>query len=203
MRYALTSLLLFVVVTVSMIVFSAAGERLSPELAAGVLWIIIFFGGMSGLSRGFVAEEERGTGLLLGLSARPSAIYVGKLLFTTALGLVVNCSAAALFLLFSDDVTVKNTPLFATLLLLGSIAVSASVTILSAIIAKTGAKGTLLPVLAFPVLLPVVLAGIDTTASCFAGGKNNAEAANLQMMIGYSGVIITVSYLLFGHIWRE
>lgn len=202
-RYALTSLLLFVVVTVSMIVFSAAGEKLSPELAGGVLWIIMFFGGMSGLSRGFVAEEERGTSLLLTISARPEAVYTGKLLMTVALGLVVNVAASGLFLLFSDDVAVKNWPLFGGMLLLGSVSVSASVTILSAIIAKTGAKSTLLPVLAFPVLLPVVLAGIDAAATSFAGRTNDAAATDLQMMVGYSGVVIVVSYLLFRHVWRE
>ncbi|GAB1430885.1 heme exporter protein CcmB [Ignavibacteria bacterium] len=202
-RHALMALLLFVTVTVSMIVFSSAGEKLSPELAAGILWIIMFFGSMSGLSRGFVAEEERGTSLLLTVSARPESVYVGKLLTATLLSIGINLASAGLFLLFIDDITVKNPALFFAALLIGSVAVSASVTILSVIIARTSAKAALLPALAFPALLPIMLAGIDATATSFAGTISENAPADLQMMTGYAGIIITVSYLLFPHIWRE
>lgn len=202
-RHSLMALLLFVTVTVSMIVFSSAGEKLSPELAAGVLWIIIFFGSMSGLSRGFVSEEERGTSLLLTVSARSGAVYFGKLFTAVLLSMGINLASSGLFLLFIDDIAVKNPALFFAALLIGSVAVSASVTILSAIIARTSAKTSLLPALAFPALLPIILAGIDATATSFAGITNENASADLQMMAGYAGVVITVSYLLFPHIWRE
>ncbi len=64
-RYALNALIMFVVVTLSIILFSTAGETVSPSLSAGILWIIIFFSAMSGLSRSFVSEEERGTTMTL------------------------------------------------------------------------------------------------------------------------------------------
>ncbi len=202
-RYAIAALLLFVIAAVSMIVFSAAGEKLTPELAAGILWVIMFFGSMSGLSRSFVAEEERGTSLLLAISASYESIYIGKLFVTVILSFAINITASGLFLTFSDDISIKNTSLFFLILLFGSISISASVTILSAIIAKTGARAALLPALSFPVLLPVMLAGIHSTVICFSSVEYKDALPDLQMMAGYSGVVISISYLLFGFIWRE
>lgn len=58
-RYAFSSMILFVVITISTISFTMAGDTISNELASALLWIVIFFGAMTGLSRTFVAEEER------------------------------------------------------------------------------------------------------------------------------------------------
>jgi len=72
-RYALNALLLFVVVTVAIILFSTSGEDIPQDLHSGLLWVIVFFSAMSGLSRTFVSEEERGTVLtrLQQRTARP------------------------------------------------------------------------------------------------------------------------------------
>ncbi len=80
-RYAISAILLFVLTTITMVVFATSGDVLSPEVAAGVLWIVMFFGAMTGLSKSFVSEEERGTSLYLKLVADSGAIYFGKLVF--------------------------------------------------------------------------------------------------------------------------
>ena len=96
-RYAFSSMILFIVITISTISFTMAGDTISNELASALLWIVIFFGAMTGLSRTFVAEEERGTSLLLKLSSKPIHIYVGKLLYTFIFGLLLNSLAVILF----------------------------------------------------------------------------------------------------------
>lgn len=89
-RYALNALLMFVVVTISMILFATAGEVMSGELLSGLLWVVIFFSAMSGLSRTFVSEEDRGTVIFLQLATRPSVVYFGKLLFNLVLIFGIN-----------------------------------------------------------------------------------------------------------------
>lgn len=69
-RIALSALFLFMVITISTIAFTTAGERIEKYIASALLWIVLFFGSMTGLSRTFVMEEERGTSLLLKLSSR-------------------------------------------------------------------------------------------------------------------------------------
>ena len=60
-RYALNALLMFVVTTLSIVLFSVGSENVSTDVLSGILWIVIFFSSMSGLSRTLVSEEELGT----------------------------------------------------------------------------------------------------------------------------------------------
>lgn len=75
-RIALSALLLFMVITISTIAFTTAGERINNYVASALLWIVLFFGSMTGLSRTFVMEEERGTSLLLKLSSTPMEVFL-------------------------------------------------------------------------------------------------------------------------------
>src|SRR5689334_10197919 len=79
-RYAVNALIMFIVVVVSIIKFSLGEENISNEVNAGLLWIIIFFSTSNGLSRVFVAEEERGTSFVLKLSAESKSVLLGKLI---------------------------------------------------------------------------------------------------------------------------
>src|SRR5687767_14525868 len=80
-RYAVNALLMFIIVVISIIKFSLGEEKLSSELHAGLLWIIIFFSASNGLSRFFVSEEERGTSLALKLLSTPKSVLLEKLIF--------------------------------------------------------------------------------------------------------------------------
>ncbi len=60
-RYAINALAMFIIVAISVILFSVGQEKISKSLTGGLFWVVIFFTAMSGLSRAFVSEEERGT----------------------------------------------------------------------------------------------------------------------------------------------
>ena len=80
-RYAINSLAMFIIVAISVILFSIGTERITESLTGGIFWVVIFFTAMSGLARAFVSEEERGTVLTLQLIASPSTVFSGKLVF--------------------------------------------------------------------------------------------------------------------------
>lgn len=111
-RIALSALLLFMVITISTIAFTTAGERINNYVASALLWIVLFFGSMTGLSRTFVMEEERGTSLLLKLSSTPMEVFFGKFLFTCFLSLALSFTGSALFLFFQPSINVGNIGLF-------------------------------------------------------------------------------------------
>jgi heme exporter protein B len=201
-RYAITAMALFVLTTISMIVFATAGEKFNPELASGVLWIIMFFSAMTGLAKSFVSEEERATVLLLQMTSTSSAVYVGKLIFTTLLSLFLNVAAIILFLGFTG-LEVKNWWIFGSMAIIGSIGLAAATTIISAIIAKAGTKNALFPVLAFPLLLPLILTGVETTIIAFVGAPWAEAQGNIILMLCYAIVVITSSILLFEFVWME
>jgi heme exporter protein B len=202
-RYAISALGMFVVTTIAMILFSLAGEVPSLEVLAGVLWVVIFFAAMSGLSRTFVMEEERGTSMTVQLQAPASAVYFGKLLFNLLLGAGLTLLTVMLYALFIAGFVVQSYGIFAAGIALGSIGLSAASTIIAAIIARANTKGTLYPVLSFPILLPVLMTAIRTTRMSCEGATWADAGGEFQVLISYIVVVITASYMLFDYIWKD
>ena len=202
-RYALNALLMFVITTLSIILFSIGNENVSQEVLSGVLWIVIFFAAMSGLSRTFVAEEERGTVMTLHLIARPMAVYFGKWLLNLVLLAVINLFTIVLYVLLISNFVVRNMGIFALTMTLGTIGLASAATIIAAIISKANTKGTLYPVLSFPILLPLIMTGINATKIAVDGAPFSEAMGEFQILVSYTIAINAVSYLLFGFIWKE
>lgn len=202
-RYTMNALLMFVVVSVATILFALHEDELNPEILSGMFWIVIFFSAMSGLSRIFVSEEERGTTMTLQLIASPTAVYFGKLIFNATLALILSTAVTILYLLAFPAFLIKSPNIFVLTLLLGSVGFAAAATIIAAIIAKASAKGILYPVLSFPVLLPLLVTVMKATARALDGEVFWVAFGDFQMLIAYILVMTAGSYLLFGYVWRD
>jgi heme exporter protein B len=205
-RYALNALGLFVAAAVFLVRFALGDEAVSAPVAAALLWVVILFAATVGLGRVFVVEEERGTVLLLQLTLRPSAVYGGKLLFNVGLQLALNAVGALLFFVLVGPPLVAP-GLLALTLGLGALGLAGATTLLSAVIARTASGGPLLAVLAFPVLLPLLFSTVRLTALAFEGTRMTALWATAQTdltaLVGYTGLAVTASFLLFDYVWRD
>jgi len=202
-RYAVNALAMFILVTISVIMFSIGSEKISEYLTGGLLWIVIFFSAMSGLARAFVSEEERGTTLTLHLIASPSTIFSGKLIFNLLLVFLMNFVISILFSMLFNSFIIKNYGLFAIAFLFGNIGIAISSTIIAAIISKASSKGTLYPVLSFPILLPLILTLLELTKFAMDGNSIEASFVEIAVLICYDVIMLSASYLLFDFIWKE
>lgn len=202
-RYAINALAMFILVTISVILFSIGIEKISEYLTGGLLWVVIFFSAMSGLSRVFVSEEERGTTLTLQLIASPNTVFSGKLLFNLILVFAMNIVITILYSIFFDSFIIKNMALFFLSFILGNFGIASASTIIAAIISKAGSKGTLYPVLSFPILLPLILTLLELTKFSMDGNSISDSTVELTVLVCYDVVIITASYLLFDFIWKD
>jgi heme exporter protein B len=202
-RIALSSLFLFMVITISTIAFTTAGERINHYVASALLWIVLFFGSMTGLSRTFVMEEERGTSLLLKLSSTPIEVFFGKFIFTCSLSLTLSLIGSSLFLFFLPTILIGNHLLFWLMICLLSICMASAITAIAAIIAKANGKGALFPVLSFPVLLPPALLGVEGLSMALHGAPITEAMSTIIVLISYAGIMIAVSSLLFEFIWND
>lgn len=202
-RFALNALGLFVAAAVLLVRFAVGNAVVTPPIAAALLWIVILFSAVVGLGRAFIVEEERGTVLLLQLTLPATSVYVGKLAFNIAITLALNLAAALIFwLLVSPDIHAFG--LLAATLVLGAIGLAGATTLLSAIIARTASSGPLLAVLSFPVLIPLLFSAVNLTQLAFEPGAAwSAATTDLTALVGYSGLMITASMLLFEHVWRD
>ncbi len=202
-RYAVNMLLMFVLASILLILFAVGQESLGPRIQSGLLWIVILFAASIGLGRSFVGEEDRGTVLLLQLNTRPSMVYAGKLLFNFLLMLVLSVVAVlAMILLLSIRVDFPG--LLAVTILLGSVGLAGATTLLAALIARAATHGPLLPVLLFPVLVPLLMSVVTASRHALDGGLGWGGATDeLATLVGFGGVVITAAVLLFDFVWND
>ena len=196
-RYAANSLAMFILVALSVILFSIGNERITPALTGGLFWVVIFFTAMSGLARAFVSEEERGTSLTLQLIAAPSTIFTGKLLFNLILVFTMNIIITLLYSMLFEEFVLRNLMLFILTFIFGNIGIAV------AIIAKAGSKGTLYPVLSFPILLPLIITSVRLTLFSIEGNTFDSSKVELLIIACYDIIMIAASYMLFDFIWKD
>lgn len=201
-RYVINSLLMFVIITISIIKFSIGDDKVDDSILSGLFWIVIFFSAISGLARVFIKEEETGTSMALKLAAGPTEIFLGKLLFNFVLTFSLNIVIFFLFYLITG-IKINNFGAFFLSVILGNFGIVAASTIIAAIIAKANSKGTLYPVLAFPVLLPLLLTLIDSTKLASEGAPLTELVGDYQILISYSVVITVISIFLFKFVWED
>ncbi len=201
-RYALNTIVMFALTTLTVVSFSIGGFSLNSRITSSLFWLVIFFSSMSGLAQVFVKEEESKTVNLLKLTASPGTVLVGKLLFNLVLLLVLEVVIVPLFIIWMN-LSILNLPLFFAVLLLGSLGLVCSTTIIAAIISKSHIKGALLAVLSFPILLPLLIAGIDGTRLSLEGHDFSVGFGDLSLLGSYVVVMFTASILLFDFVWNE
>lgn len=202
-RYAINTLLVFVLAAALVVAFALGEVPLTPQVQGALLWIVVLFSASLGLGRSFVMEEEGGTVLLLRLHVPGSSVYTGKLLFNFLLMVVVNTVAfGALWLLL--NLTVHWPGLLLATLALGALGLAGTTTLLAALIARSANRGAMLPVLLFPLLFPLLLSVVHATHSALLPDEGWNEAANsLVTLVSFAGALITASVLLFEYVWGE
>jgi len=202
-RYALNALFLFTVTTLSIILFSFQSATVPVQVHAGLLWVLIFFAAMSGLSRTFITEEDRGTILLLKLSTISTPVFYGKLLFNVLLLLALTAILTILYSLVLPGFAVMSMTSFCISLFLGTVGLASASTIIGALIAKANARGTLYPVLSFPIVLPLLLTVIRATTIAMEDPAWDAAMDEYRVLVSYIVAINAASYLVFEYIWKD
>lgn len=201
-RYALSTLLLFVFTTTLVMLFGIGSAPLSAPVEATLLWVVVLFAAALGLGRAFVYEEEQGTVLLLQLNTYPSMVYAGKLLFNILLiGALTLVAAACFWLMLGLEVGAPG--LLLTVLILGALGLAGATTLLAALIARTAGGGALLTVLLFPLLAPLLISVVSASQKALAGTSFRSAGEELMTLVGFAGVTITASVLLFDYVWEE
>ncbi|MCX9084197.1 MAG: heme exporter protein CcmB [Candidatus Methanoperedens sp.] len=172
-------------------------KKIIDILAPGMLWIAFTFAGMLGLSRSFAGEKEEGC--LDGLKLCPvdrSDIYNGKVLSNAVLMFLMEIATLPIFIvLFSYDI--QNLPGLILVIILGTFGFIFVGTLLSALTVNTRTREILLPVILFPVLIPVILSSVTATASMLANGNISDISGELQILAVYDIIFFVVAQIVF------
>ncbi len=184
--------------------FVVDGEPLT-DAAADILWVAIAFSGTLALGRTFERERQAETlkALLLSPSERP-AVYLGKLAGVLMLMLVVEMFMVPLIALLFQAPIDRAPFLLIGLLVAGTLGFAAVGTLFAAMLVRAHSRDVLLPVLLYPITVPLVIAGVRGTASLFAAEPNPALAqAWLSMLVFFDAVFLTLALWVFGPVMSE
>jgi len=206
-KQMLNSMMIFALLVIVIFSFAFGNEasifvqginkKVVDLLAPGMLWIAFTFAGMLGLSRSFSGEKEEGC--LEGLKLCPvdrSDIYTGKVISNAVLMFLMEITTIPIFvMLFSYDI--KNIPGLMLVVILGTFGFIFVGTLLSALTVNTRTRELLLPVILFPVLIPVILSAVTATGIMLGSGELSDAAGELQVLAVYDVIFFVVAQLVF------
>jgi heme exporter protein B len=198
-RERLASMGAFAVLSAILFNYSMDKTAVRPQdVAAGLIWMTVIFGGLLGVGRTFNLEAQDGalSGVLMS-PAPKDAIFLGKTLSNFVLLYLVSLLVVAVFMLFFGLETGTSVGLLALALGLGALGFVALGTLFAAVSAGTRMGETLLPVLVFPLLLPLIIFGTGATGRLLAGRPAVEVMGNIRMLAAFALTALAVGSVLF------
>jgi len=204
-RELLSAMLIFALLVILIFNFALdldPATRRQSTITSGVLWVIFVFAGTLGLNRSMAIEKDRGCldGLLLAPVDR-SAIYFGKALGNLVFMLMVELIVLPIYSLLYN-VNLFN-PGLLLVILLGSIGYVAVGTLLAAMAVQARTRDILLPILLFPVVLPVILAAVKASTGFLDGSEMELIRPWLNLLLVYDIIFSTVAFMVFDYVVEE
>lgn len=202
-RELLSAMLVFALLVI--LIFNFALEldaRTRSTVTAGVLWVTFAFAGTLGLNRSMAIEKDRGCmdGLLLAPVDR-SSIYFGKTIGNLVFMLIVEAIVIPVYSILYN-VNLFN-PGLLLVVLLGSIGYVAVGTLLASMAVQTRTRDILLPILLFPVMIPVFIASVKASMGFLQGLEMSEIMPWLNLLIVFDIVFIAVAFMLFDYVVEE
>ena len=174
------------------------------DVAAGLIWMTMIFGGLLGVGRTFHLEEQDGAFMGMLTSPTPKdAVYLGKTLSNFVLLYIVALLVLGVFALFFGIDLGPNVVVVALVLGLGALGFVALGTLFAAVSAGTSMGETLLPILVFPLLVPMVIFGVGSTGRLIAGRPFSEVEGNVRMLGAFALAAIAVGAVLFRYVVED
>ncbi len=203
-RELLASMLVFALLVI--LIFNFALQlnlQVRENVTAGVLWVTFAFAGTLGLNRSMGVEKEQGRieGLLMSPVDR-SVIYFGKAFGNLIFMLMVEAVVIPVYALLYNTDKLFNMGLLGVVLL-GSIGYVGVGTLLSSMAMQTRTRDILLPILLFPLAIPVILPAVRATGGFLEGLAAADLMSSLNLLIVYDIIFVTLSFLFFEYVVEE
>jgi heme exporter protein B len=200
---ALVALSLLILVVMVFALDPAGGAR-DAGTAAGALWVALIFAGMIGSTRALLAERDNGCIRALILSPIDrGALYIAKLVAAFIFMAVAEAAAVVLMVLFFNLDFDTRLLRLAPIIALGALGFSALSTLLAAISGRIRAGDLLLPLLAVPLFVPALIAGVKASGAALSGAHFDGFAQWLKILVAFDVIFLTVGFLLFEHVVGE
>lgn len=198
-KYALNGILLYVVSTVFVCYLSF---RTTPPLVWNALfWIIMLFAAINAIAKSFI-QESKGRLLYYYQIASPQAIIIAKIIYNILLMILMAVIALIFYSIVFQNV-VGDEFLYFVAVILGAISFSTVFTMISAIASKAGNNSTLMAILSFPVIIPLLMLIIKLSKNAMDGLDRSVSLREIGVLALINLIVIATSLILFPYLWRD
>ena len=198
-RYALSGIVLYVFSMV-FVVF-VASIKVQPQVWNILFWLIVLFASVNAVAKSFT-QESGARQLYYFQIADPVALLFAKILYNTILLSVLSGLAFVAYSVVAGN-PVRDPALFALVLLLGSLGFSITFTFLSSIAAKANNSATLMAILSFPVVLPILMTLMRLSAIALRLMQDTSYTRDIINLLAIDGILVTVAFVLFPFVWKD
>jgi len=202
-KYAINGMLLYLTSTIFVCYMSFAlkAGAIDPITWNALFWIILLFTAVNSVAKSFIQEKEGRMLYFYGIVS-PEAIIISKVIYNSVLLLLLSGIGLLAYSLVMGN-PVIDLPLFILSLVLGSLGFSSSLTMISGIASKAQNSGTLMAVLSFPVIIPLILMVIRLSKNAMDGLERSASSDEILILVAINAIVLAASYILFPYLWRS
>ncbi len=198
-KYAISGILLYVFSTVFIIY--TVFIQVEPRVWNTLFWIVMLFAAVNAVTKSFI-QESGNRQLYYYQITDPIAVLLSKILYNTGLLLVIGMISFLAFSVLAGN-PVRNYSLFVTAILLGSLGFSITFTFISAIAAQANNNATLMAILSFPLILPIILTLLKISAQALGLIQDSSVDTDILILIGINAMLLGLGLVLFPFLWRD
>ncbi len=198
-RYAISGILLYVFSTIFVVYVSFV--QVQPQVWNTLFWIIILFASVNAIVKSFVQENSSRQLYYYNL-ASPTAILLAKIIYNTVLLLVLSLLSWLAFGFVAGN-PVRESGLFFLALFLGSVGFSITFTFVAAISAKADNSATLMAVMSFPLVIPILMTLIKISANALRLLQDSSIANDITILVAIDLILLGMAFILYPFLWRD
>jgi heme exporter protein B len=199
-RYVINGILLYLVSTVFVTYLAFTGV-IAAETWNSLFWIILLFVAVNGISKSFV-QESPARHLYYYTLASPEAVILSKICYNLLLMAILSALALFFFILLMGNL-IQNFALFIMALILGSLGLASVLTMIAAIASRASNNFSLMAILSFPIVLPLLMTLMKVSSSAIASPAWVGVIPLIVILLTINIAVILLSYLLFPYLWRD
>ncbi|MCR9290410.1 MAG: ABC transporter permease [Bacteroidetes bacterium] len=198
-KYAISGIGLYVLSTIFIV--HTANQKVEPKTWIVLFWIIVLFASVNAVVKSFV-QESGNRQLYYYQLANPTAILLSKILYNTLLLLLLSTLSFITFGFIAGN-PIEDYEIFFLAIFLASLGFSITFTFISAIAGKTDNSSTLMAILSFPLVIPILLLLLKLSANALPIFNDTNIDSDITILVSIDLVLLGLALVLFPFLWRD
>jgi heme exporter protein B len=199
-KYVINGILLYLVATI-FVTYLAFESVITPETWNSLFWIILLFIAVNSISKSFI-QENPARHIYYYTITSPQAVALSKIIYNLFLMAILSVLSFVFFVLLMGN-QVVNIPLFLLALILGSLGLSSVLTMVAAIASRASYNFSLMAILSFPIVLPLLGALMTISRTALSGPDWSGMGVFIAILLTINLVVIILAYVLFPYLWKD